>query len=72
MIIIAILQQTSICQQLEKGVIARRKVAGATSSFNAFQRSQVCHFQNFIDVLGLRKAKELGDSQALIFLLSHF
>ena len=41
---IAIIQQTSIYQRLEKSTIARRKVAGATSSFNAFQRSKCAFF----------------------------
>jgi len=39
----AIQDQTKAYQRLEKDVIARRKVVGATSSFKIFQRSQV-HF----------------------------
>ena len=40
---IAIQDQTNAYQRLEKDVIARRKVAGATCSFKIFGRSQV-HF----------------------------
>ena len=40
---IAIQEQTCEYQRLEKDVIARRKLAGTTSSFKNFQHSQV-HF----------------------------